>query len=527
VLAVLNFDRCRLAPFSYQREDIQSVVNHPYYFLALDMGCGKTKVCIDAAFFLHEQGIIDKVLVIAPAMVRAVWFDETYGELQKHAWNDVPTTITEFSSRKQRQWKHGSAGEPLQWVISNYELLAMSKNRILQLLPFCTPKTLLILDESSFVKSHNAERTKACGQLRRACGRVVLLSGTPVSQSPLDLFSQANLMHASVLDCKYITYFKARYAIQSPVIGYGGKPIIAYGRRVQQITGWANLDDLQARLKPFIVRRMKKDVLADLPPKLDPVTLIATLTPETWKAYKSMRDDLVVWLTASTVSTAAQAVTKVMRLQQITSGFIGGVEGSHIDTTEHWDDLDTLPDDMVPEWVQVREIGKEKLDLILAWIAAQIEDDPNFRLVLWCRFRLELQRFVTELSKLPITVGAITGGQKPAEREAALRLLDPRTVPSGSVVVVGNPASGGMGISLVAANTVMYASNSHSVMQRLQSEDRTARPGQTLPCSYFDVCAEGPAGQKTIDFAVLKAIREKNDLAAWTASAWIHALQEE
>jgi SNF2 family DNA or RNA helicase len=489
------------------------------------MGAGKTKQVIDAAMLLFIDGLIDQVIVVAPAAVRAVWFDPELGELAKHLWSDVPCTIEEYHART-RYWAWGLGPVPLRWIITNYDFIR-SEERLKTLVARATPKTLLVLDESSAIKSGSALQTKACFVLRKKCGRVVLLNGTPIANNPEDLMTQGNIMDPKILDCKYKTHFRTRYAIM------GGFSV--HGRPVQ-IIGWKNIPELQARFAPYILRRLKKDCL-DLPAKLESVTLSPQMTPKTWSIYKEMREEMVVWLQKSPdgiVSQATQAMTKAMRLAQICSGFLGGVEDAMgeetVDEGSNPLGLPFLDEAPAPKKVlePVQEIGREKLDLFLSWLDLRLEEDPNLKLLVWCRFRPELERAFRELSKdTRLSLGKIWGGQSRDERQDALRLLDPRTAPKGPVVVLGTPATGSMGLNLTASHTVIYLSNDYSLKTRLQSEDRVHRPGQTEPVSYFDVVATGPNGQRTIDHAIVKALRSKEDLANMTTSAWIHALGEE
>jgi hypothetical protein len=516
-----------------------------------------------AAQLLYERGDIDRVVIVAPASVRAVWFDPELGELKKHLWDSTPSVINEFHN-KIRQWKHGpDAPNPLRWVITNYDFIR-SANRLVQLRGVCNSKTLLVLDESSAVKSHKSKQTKACLQLRRACGRVVLLNGTPIANNPLDLYSQARLMNPGILDVDTWTNFRARYAV------------IAGGYGYPKITGWQNLGELQEKLKPYVLRRLKVDCL-DLPKKLPSVALSVALTDETWAKYKEMRDELVAWLDTNTLSVALHAAVKAMRLAQICAGFLSGIRELEqnlepmpdaLRETSLFDEIDERPDYLCNTLNSVQrtlplvgdgqpvdgaaslqrdgdviEVGSEKLDFFMGWLEERLEEDTNLKLLVWCRFRPELARLMTALRKRGgLQLGEIRGGQKgdkyktvngervlvqQGERAEALRLLDPRTAPKGPVVVGGTPASGSMGLNLTAAHTVIYLSNDFRLLTRLQSEDRVHRPGQIMPVSYFDVIATGPQGQRTVDHLIMKALREKADVANWTASAWIRALREE
>lgn len=488
----------RLTPYKHQLEGIQALIDNPIFALFDEMGVGKTKQVIDAAQTLAIQGKIKKVIVIAPAAVRSVWFNEDFGELTKHLWHGTCQKIVEYHS-KVRSWTWGEGESQLKWIITNYDFIR-PVNRLNPLRNTCDSETLLVFDESSAIKNHKAKQTKACLKLRKSCGRVILLNGTPIAHSPNDMFSQGEMLHSKILNCSNYYQFRSRYAILG-------------GWHQKQIIGWQNLDDLQRRFAPYVLRRLKTQCL-DLPAKLPPVTLEVPLSSATWKIYKEMRDEMVAWLTEQTVSLAAQAVVKAIRLSQLTTGFLGGVQ-------EMLDEGDPVTE----------ELSREKLDFFLGWLKERLDEDPSFKVLVWCRFRAELSRLKKELdNKFPIALytGTIRGAQKKSDREEALRLLDPRTTPKlGPVVVLGSPQAGGMGLNLTAAHNVMYLSNDYSLKTRLQSEDRVHRPGQVHPVSYFDVIATGPKGQKTIDHIILKSLRTKESIATMTTSAWLKELVKE
>ena len=503
----IDLSRSRVPSYAHQLVGVEALVESgdpargrifPNCFALFDeMGAGKTKQVIDAACVMFTWGLIDRVLVIAPASVRAVWWDPELGELAKHLWDELPVEVTEYHA-KSRTWRRFEGNPRLRWVISNYDFIRREQRRD-ELAKYCTPRTLLVLDESAAVKNHRAEQTKACWHLRQKCGRVVLLNGTPIANNPLDLYSQARLMHPGILACQSFFHFRSRYALMG-------------GFQQKQVIGWQNLEDLQKRMAPYVLRRLKTECL-DLPAKLPPMTLVATLSDDTWNLYKEMRDEFVAWLDAQTLSTAAQAGVKALRLSQLVNGFIGGIRSEH------------AADEVEP----TRDIGREKLDVFLEWLSDRLEAESSLKLLVWCRFRPELARVCDELlKKFPgIALGRIWGGQKGEEREETLRLLDPRTAPKGPAVVVGTPSSGALGLNLAAAHDVIYLSNDYSLKTRLQSEDRVHRPGQVSPVSYFDVIAVGPQGQRTIDHLIIKALRTKNDVATWTTDAWRQAIKEE
>lgn len=285
------------------------------------------------------------------------------------------------------------------------------------------------------------------------------------------------------------------------------------GWNKKQIIGWRDLEGLTSRMAPYVLRRLKKDCM-DLPEKMPPTTLTVPLSKDTWRTYLEMRDDLVAWLRDNSRSPATHAAIKVMRLSQITSGFIGGLVAG-------WGDEE--------ERLPPREIGREKLELVTEWVAERLAADPKAKLLLWCRFRLELQRLARVLQETfpALNVGTIEGSQSADDRERALRLLDPRSAPDAPVVVVGNPAAGSLGLNLTAASTVLWVSCGYSLKERLQADDRVHRPGQVNRPSYTDVIATGPDGQRTIDALVLRALRNKEDVAGRATAAWLRDLTEE
>ena len=546
----LDWSSSRLTPFPHQIEDTATLIQHPFVFVASEMRTGKTKIVIDAAHFLYRQGVVNRVVIVAPAPVRDVWFDPDFGEIQKHCWKDVDNLVTEYHSIL-RQWTCGPSRkvfshpgwQGLKWIITNYDFIR-SDFRLRKLLPYINAKTLLVLDESSAVKQWKAKQTRACerlrfihtkrvvrGQLRwiksntLRAGRIVLLNGTPF-ETVFDLFSQGNLLHPSILGCKYISHFKARYAVM------GGATITdKKGKKIAvQIKEWTNLGELTDRFTPHTIRRLQKDVLKHLPAKLDPVIIPVTLDARTWSYYTQMRDDMVIALGQGDVAMAPQAITRVMRLAQITSGFVGGIES----LLEEGDSLDDFP-----AWIReanpavatgsVREIGREKLDALLWFYHSRHTAQENFKMVSWCRFRPEMERVFKEITEQypDVIVRTIAGGQSKADRLEAIKLLHPETTPNSPIHVVGTFGTGSKGLNFTAAHTSVNCSSSYSTEQYKQSGDRLYGPGQTHPVGYYDLIAQGPKGQRTIDHIIVKARQQKEDVQEWTTSQWVRKLKGE
>jgi hypothetical protein len=261
-----------------------------------------------------------------------------------------------------------------------------------------------------------------------------------------------------------------------------------------------------------------------------------------------MRDEMVIWLQSSKVATSRTAAVKSMRLSQITSGFVGGVEDARtepIDLTEILlslgDNGDVLPDFSStsdglhlaaaghPNPNAIQELGREKLDVLLWFLEERLKADPNLKIVAWCHFRVELFRMLDEVKKKfpQFDVGSIQGGQKKSERLHALSLLKPETAPSGPVFVGGIIGTGSFGLDMCAAHTCVTMSDVYSPGRSAQTLDRVYGPGQKFPIAYYNIVAVGPKGQRTIDHDILTTRLAGEDIATRTAEAWVKALEGE
>lgn len=477
----------KTVPYSEQLTGTGLLVDHSYFGLLDEMGVGKTKQTIDAACILCERGLIDTVLVVTPSPVRSVWIDPspTLGEIKKHCW--IPSRVTEYHSKSRVVWK--DADPRLEWVVTNYEYIRNPDHRE-DLIKFLSArKVLMVADESSFIKNRTADQTKACIKIGNTVDRRVILNGTPLGNNgPLDAWSQMLFLSPKILPYTNFYAFRADYA--------------AYMNKWHKVMKWKNLDKFQKLIAPHVIRREKKDCL-DLPEKIY-TQLDVPLTEATWKIYKQMRDDAVVWMDENP-SMAAQAGVRIMRIAQITSGFLGG-----------------FPFEEDQQNVQV--IGREKLDALRHRVKECLAEDPNRKFIVWCRFRPELERIAEDLKDLLPTFRLY--GQKQAERDESVERFSV-TSATGAALLAAHVMSGGFGLNFISTDMVFYSSNDRSLLGRMQSEDRNHRRGQTKHVVYTDLIATGPKGQQTVDHQIVKALRGHEELANWTVSAWRRALTEE
>lgn len=402
----------------------------------------------------------------------------------------------------------------LKFVVTNYELLRSEKH----LKELCSTlsgrKVLLVLDESSYIKNRTAAQTKAVAKLRKHCARCVLLNGTPVTNSPLDLWSQMQVLDKKILGSAFkdnFYFFRSEYCdLVSQRFGNG--------RVFQKVTDYRRLDDLAKRVAPYVLRREKKDCL-DLPPKLYSEREVA-LTAASWKRYCELKKDCLLTLGDGKKLLEPNAAVRIMRLAQLT----GGILGSTVQAEGTYEDYNPAADKMYS--ASCLDLSDEKLKWAVQYLT---EECTAKAVIVWTRWRRERERLVKELreSKADIIVQELYGGQKATERTLAVRAFTEMEISAKLRILIAQPHAGGHGLNLVAASEAIYLSNDFSLGIRLQSEDRMHRPGQNNPCLYIDVLATGPQGQRTIDHVIFKALREKKSLADFTTEQWRKELEND
>lgn len=519
----LDFSRCPYPPLVHQREDVEFLIAHKNFALMNEMGTGKTWEIVTSACLLFEQSEIDTVVVISPVPVKPVWLGE-FGEIAKHSF--VPFLTYELTSEgyERRVSTEGVTKDTraLKWLVTNYEYLGRGTGRAQGLLKLLEGKRAwVVLDETSRIASPGAAQTKAVWKLggtqtrrRDALGRrqpplktpvvrKTIMNGTPVGNSPLDLYAQFRFLDPDIIGVENATHMRKKYAMELTMKNHNT------GQSYPKIVGYQNLDDLERRLKPHAVRRLKKECL-DLPEKIYTVREVA-MTKEEWKLYREMRDTAVATLSDGNQSVSMTAGVVHLRLAQLTAGFIGGME--------------TATPGAVP--LPVREVGRANLEGTMATVAEILEQDPHAKILIWCRFRPEVQRLAKHLAMFGHPVHLLYGDQTPEERQKAIDALRPENVSARAEFVVGTAATGGLGLTFTAAHHTIYSTNDFSLINRLQSEDRVHRSGQKFPCIYYDMVVTGPKGERTISHLVREALQNKIDLASWTTGIWKRELARE
>lgn len=472
-----------------------------------EMGTGKSRTALLAARALFDASKIDRVLVLCPAAVKYAWASE----IAKLVADDEQLLTPAFYNAKEqrvylvaKQSDFGKSCNFLPVLIVSYALLQQERHvKMFERWAF-DGECALIADESSFLKNRTAKQTKGAAKVAASCVNRWLLTGTPIANSPLDLYGQNLVMSSGKGPLKRFSnyyHFQSAYAVT--------KQVSMRQIRFKQVIGYQNLDDLQRKFAPYVSRVEKKDCL-DLPPKTYTVREVA-LSEETWKIYQELKREAMLALGDGEERPEPNAAVRLLRLCQLTSGHVGTFNTQGLSLQE-------------PEQTTIgsKDVSSEKLSFLVDAIT-EGELSSIEALIVWCRWRRERER-LQEMLAGKIQVNRIFGGQQ--EKNRSFEIQDFMTSTKRRILVAQQHA-GGYGLTLTAASTAVYLSNTFSYTDRVQSEDRIHRSGQRNVCLYVDILTTGPKGQRTVDHFVAETLREKHSLAELTCSAWREALGDE
>jgi SNF2 family DNA or RNA helicase len=419
---------------------------------------------------LYDKGKINSALIIAPKGVYRNWFSqEIPNHLPSHIDHKTILWTATTSKAKDKEYQQlFKIDYDLHILVMNVEAFSTKKG-----LEFATKflnchKAIMAVDESTSIKTPTAKRTKAILSLGKLAKYRRILTGSPVTKSPLDLYTQCNFLHEELLGFNSYYTFRNRYATMIDR-NFGG-------RRVQIVGGYKRLDELSDSLKKFSYRVLKEDCL-DLPEKVY-IQREVELSDEQRHIYATMKSAALAQLKGK-MATAPHVLTQLMRFHQITCGHLKN------------------DDDTITEIKNNRMV--ELLDVL---------DEVEGKVIIWANYVYDIQQIVKAISKkfgedsIVQYYGAI---QADVRQKNIERFQDPN---SDARFFVGNPQTGGYGITLTAANNVIYYSNGYDLEKRLQSEDRAHRIGQKKSVTYVDFITP-----KTVDEKIVKALRKKMNIA--------------
>ena len=459
-------------PYEHQRVALRKGATQSVFGFFMEQGTGKTKVTIDNAVYLYNMELLDTVYVIAPNSVYTNWKKEI----------EIHSSANNYIYQHKIDKKFYPKKNKLNWYLMNIEAFSHKSgyNKGLELVELRGLTTMMVIDESTTIKNRTAKRSKNVLKLGKGVRYKRILTGTPVTKSPLDLWSQFAFLDEDLLGFKSFYSFRARYCImQSRPVGGN--------RRIEFPVSYINLEQLEEKILPYTHRVLKKDCL-DLPPQIWQRRNIY-LSNEQRNAYEILKEHARVVI-QDKQSSIHNKLTEIAKLQQVCSGFLYSDDGKLV------------------------ELSNAKLDELL-----NIIEEIEGKIIIWATFRHSIQKIEETLQKKYGEKSVVTlYGDTKKRSEVVDNFNDPR----GSRFLVSNPSVGGYGLTLNASSYQIFFNNSYNLEERLQAEARNHRKGQTADkVTYIDLVAI-----KTIDEFILKALKNKIQISAQTLNEEILAFLE-
>jgi SNF2 family DNA or RNA helicase len=457
-------------PYAHQLTALEKSWNKENFAYFMEMGTGKTKVLIDNLAMLYDKGKIDGALIVAPKGVVKTWYEQ---ELPTHLPDHIEnvSVLWQPNITKGQQEKLESLFEietALHILVMNVEALSTDKGVKFANKFINSHKAMMAIDESTTIKTPTAKRTKNIIGIGQNAKYKRIMTGSPITKNPLDLYTQCEFLDPWLLDFSSYYAFRNRYAEM--------KTMHVHGRSIQVVDKFQNLSELSDTVKQFSYRVLKEDCL-DLPPKVF-IKRHVTLTPEQKKVYEQMKKAAIAVLNGK-VTTTMTVLTQLMRLHQITCGYVAADDGT------------------------TQQVESNRLNELMS-----VLEDTDGKVIIWANYQMSVSEIMQALTK---KYGANSFvhyyGLTPQEdRQDYIRKFqnDPECR-----FIIGTPQTGGYGITLTQANTVIYYSNGYDLEKRLQSEDRAHRIGQKKTVTYIDLIAED-----TIDEKIVEALRKKINIAS-------------
>ena len=459
-------------PYEHQKDALKKCWNKEAFAIFAEMGTGKSKIALDNACILYNQGKIDRVLIVAPKGTYMTWVEQ-----------EIPTHVPDYVEKHVVAWKQSTSATYKQQLkdiksaddfrfkimVINVEALSTKKGVEFAHL-FLIGKSMMIVDESTTIKNPQAKRTKNILSLAKEAKYRRILTGSPVTQSPMDLWAQMDFLDPEILGQQSYYAFRTRYAVVITANAAGGT------HKYQKIVKFKNLSQLGQLVSPHSYRILKKDCL-DLPDKIYTRREVE-LTDEQQLAYKDMKANAMTFLKGQSL-TAVNVLTQLLRLHQITCGHMKTDSGETLD------------------------LKNNRLDELM-----QILGETTGKVIIWANYIHDILNIESAIKKEYGETSYCTyyGATKAEDRQRCI--YDFQNKMNDCRFFIGNTQTGGYGITLTAASTVIYYSNNYDLEKRIQSEDRAHRIGQKNPVLYIDLVSKG-----TVDEKIIKSHRNKVNIA--------------
>jgi hypothetical protein len=436
---------------------------------------GKTKVIIDNMTYLKQKGAITAAIVLAPKGVYRNWSTQ---EIPKHMPDEVNPQILVWKADASAGYKKKLLDDIERYDGNTFPIMVFNIESLLSANGMATLKSFLkkhkgtvmgVIDESTCIKNHKAKRTKAALEIGSKCRVRRIATGSPITNSPLDLYSQFAFLDKQIIGCGSFYAFRNIFAEIERIT-------TRQGQSFDKILKYKNLHLLSKRINDFSFRVTKKECL-DLPEKVY-ITRDVELTPEQKRLYKEMKN-LSFTMLDDEIMSVQVALTKLLRLHQILCGSFTTDDG------------------------EIQQIPNNRIEAL-----SEVLDETSGKAIIWANYLQNIEDIKQLLTEKygPESFVVYTGATGNDDRVEAIKMFQNANSPVR--FFLGNVQTAGRGITLTAAQTVIYFSNNYSLEMRQQSEDRAHRVGQTNNVTYVDLVV-----RDSLDEKIIQALLAKRNIA--------------
>ena len=458
----------KTTPYEHQRNALNQSAEKTQWAYFMEMGTGKTKVTIDNIAYLYLQRKITAALIVAPKSVYTNW----ESEIEVHMPDVLKYKIYKWNIDKPKDYYKLNESKDLKIFLINVEALS-TKRGFEGCIDFLRKHKLnfVTIDESTTIKNRQAKRTKNILALAKLSYVRRILTGSPITKSPLDLYTQCQFLSPELLGFSSYLAFRNRYAEMTDIP-------VGSGRYISVPKYYKRLEELETKLKQFSTR-IRKDECLDLKPKVRQKRYIE-LEGDSKKIYDRLRTSALAIVEDSTIS-FSNKLTEIIKLHQVCNGFTKNDDG------------------------EIMQLHTQKLKAL-----EEILEETDGKVIIWANYIYNIKELIKFLEDKygKESVVSIYGDIDVQKRKEAVQKIQTNDKVR---FLVGNPTTGGFGLTLTAVNTVIYFSNNYNLEVRMQSEDRAHRMGQKGTVVYIDIVAKN-----TLDEAIMKSLTSKGQVAAKT-----------
>jgi SNF2 family DNA or RNA helicase len=468
-------------PKSHQLQALHAAYGRKAVALFMDMRTGKTKVVIDWSMAMWQEGRLERQLIIPLKTLRYNWEREFHEDANP---DQFQIHMLDTSKKKDFKQFNEKIDGRLKVMLVGIESLSAGSAHAMCLEFLSGPKSMTTIDESDTIKNSKSIRTQRTFELRDKSEYRAILTGTPISEGPMDFFAQFEFLDPNIFGIGDFYSFRNRYAIMG---GYEDKEIVAY----------QNMDELTEIVKPFVHQVRFKDV-SDSPDHIFEIRTVE-LSEEQKKHYKRLKKDNTIRDQNNNIMLVVQNILeKMLRLQEI----CGGYWTERIPDGEVYDAKSQI---MKPKFKYKShrvEGVNPRVEAVIDILTREYKGEQG---IVWCVHVAEIHEIAERLSEHG-RVAKFYGDVSEIER----RQIDEDFRAGKIDWLVANPTTGGRGFTFDAAYIMVNYTYTHHLIPRLQSLERATSIKKTRPVVIVDLMAEG-----TVDAATLEALRQKKDVGEY------------